>query len=213
MFLLESVEIPPILSVPFLRIREHGITAITGESGSGKTTLLRLLNKLVSPQSGRVFFRGVPLDEYDAVALRREVVMLPQHPVVFPGSIGDNLQAGLAFSERPPAPREALEETLVQIRLDKPVTGDASVLSGGEKQRLALGRILLMDPPVLLLDEPSSALDEETGGAVIRSLVLRLRESGRTLILVTHDRRLAAAVSDREIRIRAGRLTGGEVTP
>ena len=138
--------------------------------------------------------------------------MLPQHPVVFPGSIADNLQAGLAFSERLPARPETVEEIMARVQLGKPVTADASALSGGEKQRLALARVLLMEPPVLLLDEPSSALDEDTAAMVIRSLSRHIRDSGRTLIMVTHDRRLATGVSDREIHIQGGELRDAGAT-
>lgn len=100
MFLFDKVKYKDILDIDKLRIEKYKVTSIVGQSGSGKTTLLRLLNKLISCDSGEIYYDGKALSSLDSVKLRREVVMLGQEPVVFSGSIKDNLLAGLRFSEK-----------------------------------------------------------------------------------------------------------------
>ena len=135
-FTLKEVKFKDILYIKELAIKEKKTTAIVGKSGSGKTTLLKLLNKLISPDSGIIYYRDTPLEAIDAVTLRREVVMMPQTPVIFEGNIRENLLIGIQFSERNFRPM--INSTTCSkpglTKLDEPV----HQLSGGEKQRLAL---------------------------------------------------------------------------
>jgi putative ABC transport system ATP-binding protein len=195
-----------ILDVPHLDIPAGQVTCIVGRSGSGKTTLLRLLNRMISPDRGTIRYRGTSLVELDPVELRRRAVMLPQSPVMFDGTVRDNLLIGLEFSERPPVADDALRRILDIVELDKDLDGDAALLSGGEKQRVALGRVLAMQPETALLDEPSSALDAGTERAVIGQLVEAARGRGVTVVIVTHARALAEAVADTLVEIDAGRV-------
>src|SRR5688572_13102079 len=107
-FTLDNVRFGRILEVPHLEIPEGKVTCIVGRSGSGKTTLLRLLNRMISPDAGTILYRGTPITEIDPVELRRRVVMLPQSPVMFDGTIRDNLLIGLRFSDRPPVDDDTL---------------------------------------------------------------------------------------------------------
>jgi len=147
-FQLEQVKYKDILKIDKLQIPETKITCIIGESGSGKTTLLRLLNNLISPDEGSIFYKGRNIEDIDPIQLRREVVMLPQNPTVFSGSVKDNLLIGLEFAEKDKVRDEVLSEILRLAQLDKPLSTIASTLSGGEKQRLALARIMLLEPEV-----------------------------------------------------------------
>ena len=100
------------------------------------------------------------------------------------------------------------------MELDKPLDTDATSLSGGEKQRVALGRLLAMRPPVALLDEPSSALDAGTERTIIDRLVAGARDYGITLVIVTHARAMVERIADNLIEIEAGRIVAGkEITP
>jgi len=207
-FELEMVRYKNILSVDSLCVPAGKVTCITGESGGGKTTLLRLLNKLISPDEGEIRFHGVPLSQIDSVLLRRKAVMLSQEPPIFPGTVRDNLQAGLRFSEKPAASDPELYSTLRLVCLDKQLADNAETLSGGEKQRLALGRLLLLDPEVFLLDEPSSALDEETEILLIRTLLQNVRTAAKTVVMVTHSKTLAREHGDLIVEISNGRLCG-----
>ncbi|HSV30867.1 MAG TPA: ABC transporter ATP-binding protein [Atribacteraceae bacterium] len=206
MFVLENVWFKNILRVEHLRIPAGEITAIVGESGSGKTTLLRHLNLLTSPDRGTVRYRGEDLCTLDPVTLRRQVVMLPQAPPVFPGTVRENLLIGRRFSGQPPLADESLKQALEQFRLYKALDGPTEHLSGGEKQRLALARVVLMSPEVLLLDEPSANLDEETADLVVGTLVHQVRESGRTLVMVTHSRSIAERYADNLVEMNNGNL-------
>lgn len=206
MFTLKDVTYRDIVDIPHLDIPSGKVTCIVGRSGSGKTTTLRMLNRMISPDTGTILYKGTPISEIDPVRLRRQVVMLPQTPVMFDGTIRDNLLIGLQFSEREPVPDDALRRVLEIMDLRKELEDDAATLSGGEKQRVALGRILVMRPDAALLDEPSSALDEGTERAVIGRLADAARERGVTVVMVTHSRPLAEAVADHLVEIEAGRV-------
>jgi len=92
------------------------------------------------------------------------------------------------------------------VELNKNLNDDAEKLSGGEKQRLALGRVILMNPEVFLLDEPSSALDEETENLIIKKLTQYVKENGKTLIMVTHSKAIAKNFSDHIIELSNGKI-------
>lgn len=210
MFLLSGVRYKSILEIDKLAIDKHKITCIVGESGSGKTTLLRLLNKMISCDVGEILYNGQKIDSIDSVKLRREVAMLPQQPTIFPGTIRENLLIGIKFAEKHHLEDEQLLPILSMINLKKSLEDDASDLSGGEKQRLALGRILLLDPEVFLLDEPSSALDEETEQILFSRMIPYVKNERKTMIIVTHSKRLAGGYADKIVEIREGSITGSK---
>ncbi len=210
MFSFSDVHYKDILNVKNLKIKRHTVTSIVGQSGSGKTTLLRLLNKLISCDSGEIFYNNEPLSTIDSVELRRDIVMLPQSPAIFNGSIKDNLLIGLKFSEKSPISDDKLYDILKIVKLQKELGQDAEKLSGGEKQRIALGRVMLMKPEVLLLDEPSSALDEETEHMIIEALVNYTKENNKTLIMVTHSKKVASRFSDEIIEIKKNTMINQE---
>lgn len=206
MYQLTNVKYKDILDIEDLEILGKKVTSIVGKSGSGKTTLLRLLNKLISCDTGEILFKKESLKSIDSVELRRKVVMLPQQPVIFDGNIRENLLMGLKFSEKDLLTDDQLNEILEWLHLDKPLEDEADKLSGGEKQRIALGRVILMDPEVLLLDEPSSALDELTEEKIIEFVADYTRENHKTLILVTHSKAISEKYADIEIAIESGQI-------
>lgn len=215
MFKLKDVVYKDILDIKELSIEERCITCITGESGSGKTTLLKLLDNMISCDSGTISYRGRDIDSLNPVELRRKVVMLTQVPVIFDGTVRDNLLAGLKFSEKPAARDSELLDAMGLVHLAKQLDDSAEKLSGGEKQRLAIGRVVLMKPEVFLLDEPSSALDDNTERLVMDSLVRHVKERGASMIVVTHSRDMAQLFGERCIRMAKGRISlngegGGE---
>lgn len=204
MFEFQDVMYKEILSIPSLTISDGSITTLIGPSGSGKTTILKLLNKMLSPTEGNILFYGRRMDEIDSVAHRRQVTMLSQTPAMFDGNIKDNLIAGLRFQKREIPDDTALTEMLDKVRLKKDLNGSVLTLSGGEKQRLALGRVLLLDPKVCLLDEPSSALDETTAEAVIDMIVRYAKDENKPLVMVTHSKAVAERYSDDIIEVFQG---------
>nr|WP_275899678.1 ABC transporter ATP-binding protein [Bacillus piscicola] len=198
-----------ILSIRKLTFSDKEVTSIIGESGTGKSTLLKMLNNLISPTGGSIFYNGTNLTEIDPIALRREVVMLSQTPVLFGKTVRENLEAGLHFAEKPAIADEKLTEALHYLYLDKDLDEKAEKLSGGEQQRLALARILLMKPSVSLLDEPTSALDEELEQGVMARFIEQARAIGAVVIFVTHSKAIAETYSDRMIDLTPFSYKGG----
>lgn len=211
MYRLENVKYKDIIYIESLDILPQKITCILGESGGGKTTLIKLLNKMISPTSGDIFYKQKSLRKIDSVELRREVVMLSQSPGIFPGSVRDNLLIGLKFSENNPADDSELVEIMKKVHLYKSLDDVAENLSGGEKQRVALGRVMLMDPKILLLDEPSSALDEKTEKNIIKEVTDYVKTKNKTLIMVTHSKEIARDHADEIIEMAQGRIIDKKV--
>ncbi len=184
-----------------LSLPDHGVTVVVGPSGSGKSTLLRLCNRLEAPTTGHIAYRGQSLHALDPRRLRREVGMVFQRPVVFPGTVRDNL-----LIAAPDRDDDALAATLVRAALDPALLDrDASGLSGGEAQRLGLARTLLTAPLVLLLDEPTSALDA-TPKRDFERTVLELSEQGTPVLWVSHELAQVHRMTDRLVVLEQGRV-------
>ncbi|UOQ86172.1 ABC transporter ATP-binding protein [Gracilibacillus salinarum] len=200
MFEIRNLVYKDILRIDHLEIESGNIYCLFGASGSGKTTLLKMFNSMLTPDEGEIHFNNTSIQELDAVELRKKVVMLGQDPIVFEGSIRDNLLIGLHFSEQDKEPDDNdLTELLHQLKLSKDLDEDAANLSGGEKQRIAFGRVLVMEPDVFLLDEPTSALDDDTETLVMDYFTKRIKEANKTVIMVTHSKGTAETYSDQLI--------------
>jgi putative ABC transport system ATP-binding protein len=179
-----------------------GATAIVGPSGAGKSTLLRLLNRLADPDAGTISYRDRPLGEYEPLALRREVSLVPQLPALLEGTVESNLRyaADLAGKELDSA------RCLGLAGLDPGFAGrDVAKLSVGEQQRAMLARALAQGPAVLLLDEPTSALDHAARDAIEATLAELRRELEISVVLVSHDPEQARRLSDWVVRLEDGR--------
>lgn len=206
MFTLKDIQYKDIVNITDLHIASRKITCIVGHSGSGKSTLLKLLNHLLSCDDGSILYNKSSLRSIDPILLRREVTMVPQVPVIFKGSVKDNLLIGLKFSEKPSVEDEKLIDTLKLVHLKKQLNEDAQHLSGGEKQRLALARALLIKPECYLLDEPTSALDTKTEELVMESFVLEVQKNQKSAIIVTHSMEIAEKFADTIIRLKNGQI-------
>ena len=203
LFALDAVTVAgahrPRLDAVTLELPPEGVTVLQGASGSGKSTLLRLLNRLEAPDAGSVGYRGEDLAARDVLAHRREVGKVFQAPVLFPGTVADNLAVA--------RPADEPAGLLARAGLDPAafLGRDADTLSGGEAQRVCLARALATRPRVLLMDEPTSALDPEAT-LVIERLAGELADDGISIVLVTHDADQARRVGDRIITLREGRV-------
>lgn len=202
MFLLEKVVYSDIVNIQQMKINEGLITTLVGASGSGKTTLLRLLNRMTTPTSGRITYKGRNLEELDPVEHRRKVSMLSQTPLIFDGTVEDNLQIGLQLTEKKPVSSNQLMAVMETVLLEKTLKTDVQKLSGGEKQRLALARILLLEPEVYLLDEPTSALDEESELLVMDRFFQAVQKTEGSVIMISHSKILADVYSEQQIIIQ-----------
>jgi ATP-binding cassette subfamily C protein CydD len=193
-----TVETPDrgtILSDATLEILPGETVALLGPSGIGKSTLIEVLARLRGHQ-GRIELGGVPLADIDERSLRQGVAALGQRPRLFHGTIASNIRLGRADATEPEV-RAAAERACVldfadrlPEGLDTPIGERGRGLSGGEAQRVALARIFLRDPALVLLDEPTAHLDIETEARVMRS-VLDFA-AGRTLLIATHSMEVAS---------------------
>jgi putative ABC transport system ATP-binding protein len=162
---------------------------LTGPSGGGKSTLLRLLSGLIPPSGGQILFQGKPLGQWPPTRYRRLVALLLQVPVIIPGSIRDNLALPFQFraakSNRVPDGGQLMgmlrRMGMEELSLDMA----AGELSVGQKQRLSLIRLLLMEPKVLLLDEPVAALDSESR-ALVEMEAGSFARKGGAVIMASH---------------------------
>lgn len=209
MFTFENVRYKDILDIDKLKIDLGKVTCITGPSGSGKSTFLRLINKLISPDSGVIALDGENIANIDSVTYRRRVPMLSQSPVTFPGTIRDNLLIGRKFQGKDSLNDDKLLKALKAVSLKEPLDKNIENLSGGEQQRVSIARLMLLDSEIYLLDEPSSALDDITEDFVIKSMVDMARDENKTIIYVTHSNSMAKKYSDSVINIVDGRVVNG----
>jgi putative ABC transport system ATP-binding protein len=179
-----------------------GATAIVGPSGSGKSNLLRLLNRLADPDAGTISYRDRPLAEYDPLALRREVSLVPQLPALLPGSVESNLFYAAGLADKRLEPERCLHLAGLAPEF---AARDVAKLSVGEQQRAMLARSLAQEPAVLLLDEPTAALDHDARDAIEATLAKLRRELDISLVLVSHDPEQARRLGDWVVRLEGGR--------
>ncbi len=183
--------------------------AIVGASGSGKSTLLSIIAGLDTPTRGTVHLAGTDifsLDEDERAALRARQVGFVFQSFQLLGNLTavENVMLPLELAGRKDS-RKAASEMMARVGLSQRLSHYPRVLSGGEQQRVALARAFVVQPAVLLADEPTGSLDFATGETVMELMFDLNRELGTTLVLVTHDRAIAARC-ERRITIEAGRI-------
>ena len=202
---LYEIDGKPILSNISVQIDSEGITGIIGASGSGKSTFLRLLNRLVSPTSGSLFFNGKNFGDFLPRELRKQIGMVQQQAYLFGGTVRDNLEYGpriwnISYSD------EDLIGLLAKVALGKNfLERDVSSLSGGEQQRVNVARMLANRPTILLLDEPTSALDI-VSAELLEKTILQLSKEGIKMIIVTHSLEQTKRLTDQLLFLSEGKL-------
>jgi putative ABC transport system ATP-binding protein len=216
--LIEAIEVvfdfgeTPALRGASVSIRHGEILAVMGPSGSGKSTLLHCLAGILVPKEGEIRLSGQRIDIFDEnerSALRRDTFgfvfqfgqlvpeLTAEENVALPLLLGGVRRSDALVSAR---------EWFQRLGLDGLESRRSGELSGGQAQRVALARGLVAHPKVLFADEPTGSLDSLTGELVMELLVTAAREDGTTVVLVTHEPRVAA-YADREVVVRDGRVT------
>ncbi len=206
----DSTGLLTILHENSFELRARESVAIIGASGSGKSTLLSILAGLDTPTEGSVVLAGndlFALDEDARAELRSRQVGFVFQSFQLLGNLTalENVMLPLEQKGRNDA-RAAATEMLRRVGLAERLNHYPKVLSGGEQQRVALARAFVLQPALLLADEPTGSLDFATGATVMDLMFDMNREAGTTLVMVTHDRAIAARC-DRQLRMEAGRLT------
>jgi putative ABC transport system ATP-binding protein len=191
-------------------------TAVMGPSGSGKSTLLHLLGGLDTPTSGQVQVEGRDLGGATRTALT--VLRRDRIGVVFQAynllptlTAAENIRLPLALAGRRPDPAW-LERLVASLGLAERLAHRSAELSSGQQQRVAVARALVTRPALLLADEPTGALDSATGADLLALLQATCRDTGQTIVMVTHDPR-AASYAQRIVFLADGRMTGELADP
>ena len=193
-----------------LDIADGEFVAIMGPSGCGKSTLLNMIGMLDSPSSGSYVFNGkevAGLSESKLADVRKENIgfIFQSFNLVDELSVRDNVELALLYHNVPAAERKRrVDEVMDKVGIAHRAKHRPSQLSGGQQQRVAVARALVGEPRLILADEPTGNLDTAAGAAVL-SLLRDLHADGTTVIVITHDRDIAAALP-RRVQMRDGRI-------
>lgn len=205
---------PPVIALAgvSLRIEQGELVAIVGPSGSGKSTLLHVMGTLERPTRGMVRVAGEDTSsmsdtELSGLRARRLGFVFQQFFLLDGLSVLDNVADGLLYRGLPLAERRRLAEAAIErVGIGHRLGHRPNQLSGGEQQRTAIARALAGRPTLVMADEPTGNLDSATGAALL-TLLRELHRDGTTIVVITHDPEVAAAM-ERRIEIRDGRIIG-----
>ena len=181
---------PPVLADLDADIAAGEIVALVGPSGAGKTTIVNLIPRFYEPQQGRITLDGIDLARLPLALLRGAIAIVPQEPLLFSGTIAENIRYGrldATPAEIEAAAREANADEFVNDlpqRYETPVGDRGLRLSGGQRQRISIARAVLRDPRILILDEATSALDSHSERLIEQALDVLL--PGRTTLIIAH---------------------------
>ncbi len=197
-----------VLRVERLSLAAGRIHGVMGPSGAGKSTLLRLLNLLERPTAGRILYRGRDVHAYrPRLELQRRMAMVFQKPVLFDGTVYENVAYGLRVrGVRGLEAAGKVDDALRRVGLEPLRRARALTLSGGEAQRVAMARALVLEPDVLLLDEPTSNLDPNNV-ALLEGLIRGASGgNGTAVVLVTHNVFQAQRLADQVVFLYEGQV-------
>jgi putative ABC transport system ATP-binding protein len=201
-FVRDSGQVKTVIDRFSFSFKKGSIYTIIGPSGAGKSSLLRLLNRLDEPTDGEILFGGKNTGEYSPCQLRRLIGYLFQTPYLFPKTVRDNF----LYADSKLSP-DTLAKLTEQVQIPPSmIDRDVETLSIGEKQRVALARLLATNPEIVLLDEPTSALDPSYTESIENLVKAIVRQMTLTVIMVTHNPEQALRMGGETILIVAGRL-------
>lgn len=196
-----------VLDLDELDIGRKRVTAVVGPNGSGKSTLFDILAFLRRPDTGTILFHGKPTAESGTALLRRQVGYIQQKPYLMKMSVRDNIGLGLKFRGVARTEIDTAVNTVAgDLGLGMLLERDAGKLSGGEIQKVALARALVLQPEVVIMDEPFTYLDEATVHDMEEWIAAQRTSQKKTVIFSTHDRLRAQSLSDDILSLINGRL-------
>jgi len=199
-----------VLNIEDLTILEGRLYTLFGANGAGKSTLLNILAFLLPPTAGEIYYDGRRVDwsRGSLEEKRKKVTLLHQSPYLFGGTVFANVAFGLKARGIPgEEQRRLVEKALDVVGLREFGARKARELSGGEAQRVAMARALVLSPEVFLLDEPLANIDRETAG-LLEDVIASLPSLGTTVVMTTHDPDLPNRLNGASILLEGGRVVG-----
>ena len=202
-YTMGEVQVAAVDGMSF-EIEQGELVVVVGPSGSGKTTLLNMMGGMDSCTSGSITLDGARVDQFDEKQLtdyrRYDIGFVFQfYNLVQNLTALENVELASQICRNPPA------DVLTQVGLAHRMDNFPAQLSGGEQQRVAIARAIAKNPKLLLCDEPTGALDYKTGKAILKLLQETCRETGRTVVLITHNSAFCA-IADRVIHVKEGKV-------
>ncbi|MBZ0156426.1 MAG: ATP-binding cassette domain-containing protein [Alphaproteobacteria bacterium] len=197
----------PVLKGCSLSLDRSGIYVLTGANGSGKSTLLRVCALLEEPDRGTVEYSSGGIALAKNISLRRRVTLVLPRAGVFSTTVFNNAAYGLKIRKMERRKiDEKVNDALDFVGLKHKAKQDARTLSSGETQRLGLARALVTEPEMLFLDEPTSSVDPESTTVLEGSILSLGKESGKTIVVTTHDKEQAQRLADFLLIMERGRV-------
>ena len=204
-YTMGEVQVAAVDGMSF-EIEQGELVVVVGPSGSGKTTLLNMMGGMDSCTSGSITLDGARVDQFDEKQLtdyrRYDIGFVFQfYNLVQNLTALENVELASQICRNPLSPADVLTQVGLAHRMDN----FPAQLSGGEQQRVAIARAIAKNPKLLLCDEPTGALDYKTGKAILKLLQDTCRETGRTVVLITHNSAFCA-IADRVIHVKEGKV-------
>ena len=204
-YTMGEVQVAAVDGMSF-EIEQGDLVVVVGPSGSGKTTLLNMMGGMDSCTSGSITLDGARVDQFDEKQLtdyrRYDIGFVFQfYNLVQNLTALENVELASQICRNPLPPADVLTQVGLAHRMDN----FPAQLSGGEQQRVAIARAIAKNPKLLLCDEPTGALDYKTGKAILKLLQDTCRETGRTVVLITHNSAFCA-IADRVIHVKEGKV-------
>jgi D-methionine transport system ATP-binding protein len=205
----------PILQDISLRLVPGQIVGVVGATGAGKSSLLKLLNRLVDPAQGRLQWQGKPYSDVPVLALRRQIMLVPQEPKLLDLPVAAAIVHGLQLQGQSEA---QLAAAIVQWQQRLQIPSDwldksESGLSLGQRQWVTIARGIACEPMVLLLDEPTAHLDQDYSARLQNVLRKVMQQTTQLVVVVSHDWQWLEQVCDRVLQLQDGRLVRDELAP
>ncbi|AZO96023.1 ATP-binding cassette domain-containing protein [Halocella sp. SP3-1] len=195
-----------VLDISEITIKHGSILALMGPNGSGKTTLIKILSQLEEKNTGEIYYQGEKINKRDSLKVRRKIGFIWQKPLLYRGSVYDNIALGLKYRKMG---KDEIQKRVAQVidrlKIINLKDKDARKLSGGEQQKVSIARTLVTEPELIFIDEPNTSLDIESIGLVEEIIKEEVRK-GVSIVLVTHNFYQAKNLADEIIILRKGKL-------
>lgn len=195
-----------VLDISEITIKQGNILVLMGPNGSGKTTLIKILSQLEEKNTGEIYYQGDKINKKDSLKMRRKIGFIWQKPLLYRGSVYDNIALGLKYRKiRKAEIQKQVNQVLDRLKITNLKDREARKLSGGEQQKVSIARTLVTEPRLIFIDEPNTSLDVESI-ALIEEIIKEEVKEGVGIVLVTHNFYQAKNLADEIILLRKGKI-------